>query len=248
MEKVSLNLDEGIATLRLDNGVTNAISPALVEEVSAALETVRSEGRGLVLSGGEKFFSIGFDVPSLLQLDRNGLAEFFTNFNRVILDIYTLPMPTACAIAGHATGGGNIFALAGDYRFMGEGRKVIGLNEVNLGLPVPYLTDLILRQVVGDRVATEMQFCGDLLSVEQAQRVGLVDDVAPGAEVEEKVLEKVKAMAQKPRCGFSQIKEYRVEEIGRMYEEHGPGKNARFVETWFRPEVQELLKKAAEKF
>jgi len=46
-------------------------------------------------------------------------------------------MPTACAVAGHATGGGNIFALAGDYRFMVEGRKVIGLNEVNLGVPVP---------------------------------------------------------------------------------------------------------------
>ncbi|MFH2057592.1 MAG: enoyl-CoA hydratase-related protein [Pseudomonadota bacterium] len=73
------------------------------------------------------------------------MVDFFQRFNQLTLDLYTLPLPTACAISGHAIGGRNILALTGDYRFMAEGKKRIGLNEIQLGVPVPYLADLILR-------------------------------------------------------------------------------------------------------
>ena len=53
-------------------------------------------------------------------------------------------MPTACAIVGHATAGGAIFALSSDFRFMSTGRKFIGFNEVKIGVPVPYPADLFL--------------------------------------------------------------------------------------------------------
>ena len=248
MQNVKLDIENGIATLRLDNGVTNAINPALVADVATAVEKIKAEADGLVIVGGEKFFSIGFDLPGLLQLDRQGMTAFFTDFNNVILDIFTLPMPTACAVSGHAIGGGNIFALAGDYRFMAEGRKLIGLNEANIGLPVPYLSDLILRQVVGDRVARDMTYGGDLISPEQAGQSGLVDEVLSAEELEKKAVEKVTILAQKPRSGFAEIKENRVEQIRQRYAEKGPEKDEIFINVFFQPEIQELLKEAAEKF
>jgi Delta3-Delta2-enoyl-CoA isomerase len=138
MQKVSMEVQNDIAIVRLSNGVTNAISPDLVSALGTTVDQVKKECRGMVLTGGDKFYSIGFDLPSLLPLDREGILDFFVSFNCVILAAFTLPMPTVSAVAGHAAGGGNIIALAGDYRFMAEGKKRIGLNEVNLGLPVPF--------------------------------------------------------------------------------------------------------------
>ena len=248
MQNVVLDIEDGIATLRLDNGVTNAISMALLEDVSTALNKVRTEARGLVLAGGSKFFSIGFDVPSLLPLDYEGMMEFYNAFNRVTMDIYTLPIPTVCAVGGHATGGGCILTLACDYRFMADGRKVIGLNEINLGAPDTYLSDLILRQIVGDRAATEMVYNGDLLTPEQASQIRLVDAVMSAEELETKALEKVSTLAQKSSFGFAQLKDNRVEQVCSRYAKNGPVKDELFVDGWCRPETQELLKKAAEKF
>jgi enoyl-CoA hydratase/carnithine racemase len=248
MKNVALEINDGIAIIRFDNGVTNAISPALLADVELALAEVKAEARGLVIAGGSKFFSIGFDLPSLLPLDREGMMEFYAGFNRLTLDVYTLPMPTVCAIGGHATAGGNIFAMACDYRFMAEGRKLIGVNEVNLGIPVTYLSDLILRQLVGDRGATEMVYSGDMLSSERACQIGLVDEVLTAEELEPKALEKVSTLAQKPSFGFSQLKDNRVEQVCSWYEKNGHVKDEIFVDGWFRPEAQELLKEAAKKF
>ncbi len=108
MNNVSVEVQNDVALVRLTNGVTNAISPELVSDLGAAVAQVNKECRGMVLAGGSKFLSIGFDLPSLLPLDRDGILDFFVNFNRVILAAFTLPMPTVCAVAGHAAGSGNI--------------------------------------------------------------------------------------------------------------------------------------------
>jgi len=248
MQNVSVEVQNDVALVRLTNGVTNAISPALVADLGTAMDQVKQNCRGMVLAGGNKFFSIGFDLPSLMPLDQGEFMDFAVNFNRVILAAYTLPMPTVCAIAGHAAGGGNIIALTGDYRFMAEGKKRIGLNEVNLGAPVPCLADMILRQIVGDRGATEMLYSGDLITVDEAARIGLVDAVIPEGELEAKALEKVATLASKPKAGFMEIKDNRVGCIQGHYEQCGQEKNKKFVACWYLPETQALLNKAAEKF
>ena len=149
MPKVVIEERKNLAVLRLDNGVINAISPDLVDDLSAALKQVKDEFYGIVLAGGVKFFSIGFSLPDLLRLDRAGMAHFIYNFSQAAFDFLALPMPTACAIAGHVIAAGSILALMSDYRFAASGKKLIGLNEVKLGLPTPYLADLMLRQIVG---------------------------------------------------------------------------------------------------
>jgi Delta3-Delta2-enoyl-CoA isomerase len=107
---------------------------------------------------------------------------------------------------------------------------------------------MILRQVVGDRAATEMLFGGELLSVAEAERIRLVDEVVPEAELEQRAIEKVTALAGRPSSGFTEIKANRVECVRCRYKENGLEKDKKFVEYWFMPQVQELLKKAAEKF
>lgn len=77
------------------------------------------------------------------------------------LALYTLPKPVVAAITGHAIAGGCILALCCDYRFISEGRKLMGLNEVKLGVPVPYLADRVLHALVGTRYAREIIESGE---------------------------------------------------------------------------------------
>jgi enoyl-CoA hydratase/carnithine racemase len=248
MGKVKIEEHDNVAVLRLDNKVTNAISPRLVENLSASVTRIKGEYRGMVLAGGTKFFSMGFNLPELLKLDRSGMTEFFYRFNKVVLDILTLPVPTACAISGHAIAGGTILASSCDYRFLASGRRLMGLNEIKLGVPVPYLSDLMLRQIVGDRAATEMVYLGEFIEPEKALSIGLADKLLSQDKVETQALEKITELAAFHENAFAAIKANRVEAIRLAYETNHKVKNEIFLDCWFSPPVQELLTKAAEKF
>ena len=248
MPKVILEAHDAVAALRLNNGVTNAISPELLDDLSDEVRRIKSEFKGMVLAGGEKFFCIGLDLPGLLPLGRSEMVAFYLKFMQVSLDLYTLPMPTACALNGHATAGGTIFALCSDFRFASSGRKFMGLNEVKIGVPVPYLADLILRQVVGDRCATEMMFTGEFVEPDKAQEIGLVDAVFSPEDLEEKAVAKIAELTALPSNAFTLIKKNRVKAVRSQYEDVRSTEANLFLDCWFNPEVQELLSEAAKKF
>jgi enoyl-CoA hydratase/carnithine racemase len=248
MKKVIIDDRGKIAILRLNNGDTNPISPKLIEDLSEAHDVIKKDFQGMIFAGGNKFFCIGFDLPTLIKLDRIQIADFFHKFNNLILNLFTLSLPTCCAISGHAIAGGNILALTGDYRIAASGKKFIGLNEIKLGVPVPYLADLILRQIVSDRAATEMLYSGQFIKTSEAKEIGLVDEVCSHEDVEEKALEKVLKIADLPRAAFSEIKANRTETIRDKYKQNYKVKNEYFLDCWFSNPVQELLTEAAKKF
>jgi enoyl-CoA hydratase/carnithine racemase len=248
MPKVSFEAHDAIAVLRLNNGVTNAISPELVDDLAARLKRIKSEFKGLVLAGGDKFFCIGLDLPGLLQLSRSEMIKFYVTFNQAVLDLYTLPMPTACAIAGHATAGGAVLALSTDFRFLAAGRKFIGFNEVKIGLPVPGLADLILRQLVGDRRTTEMMLNGEFLEPEPAHKIGLVDAVFSAENVEKEAVAKILALTVLPPGGLVTIKKNRVAAVRSQYTKIREAETDGFLNCWFNPSVQVQLREACKKF
>ena len=248
MSKVSIEAHDAVAVLRLNNGVTNAISSELIDDLAGGVNRIKSEFKGMVLAGGEKFFCIGLDLPALLQLDKSDMAEFYARFEQAIFDLYTLPVPTASAINGHATAGGAIFAMTSDFRFVSSGRRFIGLNEVKIGVPVPYIADLMLRQIIGDRCATDMMFSGEFVEPEEAKAIGLVDDVFASEDLEEKAVAKIAELAALPPYGIRVVKDNRIEAVRSRYLEMGGADADRFVGCWFDPAVQELLQEAAKKF
>ena len=248
MNTVTVESHGKVALLRLTNGVTNAIGPALVADFSTALSLIATDFKGCVLAGGTKFFSIGLDLPALVQLNHQEMSHFWDAFDQAVLNLYCLPLPTAAAIAGHATAGGTILALSADYRFIAAGRKLMGLNEINIGVPVPFLAALMLRQIVGDRTARDLQYKGDLIHPETAMSLGMVDDIGPEYTIESLALEAFGALADKPQNAFGLIKRNRTETLARQFESRRSEKKEEMLACWFEPAVQELLKKAVEKF
>ena len=144
MNVIRVECQDEVATVRLNRPVTNALNLQLVEELAETLKQVTSESdvRSLVLgSSNDKFLSIGFDIPNLFERTREDFTVFYRAFNQMCLDLYTLPKPTIAAVTGHAIAGGCILVLCCDYRFIAQGRKLVGLNEIKLGVPIPYLAD-----------------------------------------------------------------------------------------------------------
>jgi enoyl-CoA hydratase/carnithine racemase len=248
MSRVAIEERGRVAVLRLTSGATNAIGPLLVDRLSGALDEIERAFEGVVLAGGAKFFSIGLELPELLKLDRAAMAAFWQRFEALVFHLFTLPIPTVCAIAGHAVAGGTILALSCDYRFAADGTKKVGLNEVKLGLPVPYLADLMLRQIVGDRAATAMLYHGEFMPVSAARRIGLVDDVWPPEALEDAAVQKAAALAALSPRAFAAVKANRVETVRLTYARHNPAKTEMFIDCWFSEPARTLLQEAARKF
>ena len=152
------------------------------------------------------------------------------------------------AMKGHAIAGGTILALCCDYRYIAVGHKLMGLNEIRLGVPVPYLADLILRQVVGARNAREIVETGELYSPNQVVEFGLVDCVLLVDQVLPKAIELANTLGAHPQAAFSLIKNNRVEGIVEQFKQHRQEKEEKFVKSWYSPDARERLKAAMEKF
>ena len=251
MKSIHAEYRDKVAILKLNRGITNALNLRLVNQLAENLQKVRdnSDVHGLVLgSSNEKFFSIGFDIPELYELTRKDFRVFYQAFNRVCMDLCMLPKPTIAAITGHAIAGGCILALCCDYRFIAEGRKLMGLNEVKLGVPVPYPGDCVLRHLVGTRNAREIMGCGKLYHSEESLQLGMVDQVLPSEQVLPKSIEKAKLLSALPQKAFGMIKHNRVEVIKAQVQKHLAQKVQFFIDCWYSDEARELLSDALKKF
>jgi len=164
--------------LRLARPPVNALDPALIRALTAAIDAAPAAGaRALVLSGATGMFSAGLDVPALLALDRMGIRRFWDDFFGVMRAIARSSVPVATAITGHSPAGGAVLAIFSDYRVMAEGDFRVGLNEVQVGLPVPGVVAGAFERLVGPRHAEQLLVSGALIGPAEALSCGLVDRV-----------------------------------------------------------------------
>lgn len=251
MITIQIEYYDNIATVKLNREVTNAINREMVNECSNILNDLKDNPNvnGVVLtSSNEKFFSIGFDIPQLFEMSKEEFGEFYHSFNQLCLQLYTLPKPTIAAITGHAIAGGCILTLCCDYRFIADGRKLMGLNEIKLGVPVPYPADRILKELVGFRKARDLLDAGDFYESEQLLQMGLVDSVLPINQVLNESIQKVNMIAAFPKKGFQMIKQNRVERVEKQILEHLSEKETYFIECWYSDNTRQKLKEAMKKY
>lgn len=244
MEVIQIEKHDGVALVKLNRGIINAINPQVIQEVGEALQLARDDAGvyGLVLtSANAKFFSIGFDLPEVYPLSRQEFSAFFHQYNLLCLDLYTFPKPSVSAITGYATAGGCILALCTDYRFMAEGRTLMGVNESKLGVPVTSMADGILRQLVGERQARDVICRGDLYGPQDALQMGMVDGVCPLEEVVPAAIEKARALGEISPRAFAMNKDYRVRGIAAQVLSHLEEDEGAFVEQWYTPLVRQRL-------
>jgi len=173
-----------VRELSLSRRPVNALNPALISALRSALRDARGAGcAAVVLSGRVGCFSAGLDVPELLRLDRTQMRATWEDFFGLLSDVALSEIPIAAALTGHSPAGGAVIAICTDYRVLAEGDFLIGLNEVEVGLPMPEVLHRVLAHVVGGRTAERLEVTGALLNPAEALHCGLVDEVAPMGDV-----------------------------------------------------------------
>jgi len=244
MKVIRLEQRDGVALVTLNQGITNAINGELIQEMNKALQLIKADTGvcGLVLtSANAKFFSIGFDLPEVYPLSQKEFSVFFHHYNLLCLDLYTFPKPVISAITGHATAGGCIIALCSDFRLMAEGRRLLGMNESKLGLPVTYLADCLLRHLVGGHLARDIICRGDLYGPEAALQMGMVDGVLPLEEVVPAAIKKIKDLVAASPAAFAMDKAYRVREVAAQVLASMEEDEKSFISQWFSAAAHQQL-------
>jgi enoyl-CoA hydratase/carnithine racemase len=183
-EFVTLQVEDGVGTIRLDRPKMNAINEQLHFEVrAAALEAGKREDiRAVVLYGGERVFAAGADIKAMSQLDATGMVAWGRELTNSFTEVARIPKPVIAAVTGYALGGGYELALCADLRVLGASAK-IGQPEIQLGIiPGAGGTQRVSR-LVGPAKAKDLIFTGRHVGAEEALEIGLADAVVPDDEV-----------------------------------------------------------------
>jgi 3,2-trans-enoyl-CoA isomerase len=232
-----------ILELRLERPPVNALHHPLVSELRAAVEAAPKSGaKALVLSGVNGMYSAGLDVPWLLELDRAGMQAFWEEFFGMLRSVALSPIPVAAAITGHSPAGGAVIAIFCDTRIAAQGKFKIGLNEVQVGLPVPRVILGGLTRLVGQRQAERLAVRGMLISPDEALACGLVDQVVAPEEVVPKALDWCREMLKMPAHAMHATRKALRADYATLFDSLGSTTRDEMTAVWFGAETQKALK------
>lgn len=250
MADETLRRDEvnGIHHLVMNDG-PNALNPKLMGALSAALAELREAGAPPVLlrSSHDDLFCPGWDLKRLAGAGRTEVADSLADFNRLVYELFSYPGPTGAAIQGHAVAGGCLLALSCDLRVMAEGRPRIGLSELNLGVPVPSASVVMLRERLAPNVVEELVVGGDGCNAERARNQGVVHRTAEPALVIAKTERELARLASKPALAFAATKRFLLGAAWQRMSEMASGDDEAFLDCWFSPQTQERIADAVER-
>jgi len=216
-DNLLFEVSEQIARITFNRpNVLNALNRKTMDELGDCLKKVRADDaiRVLILTGaGEKAFIAGADINELSQQTPVNGREFTLYGQEIIHRLETLGKPAIAAINGFALGGGCELALACTLRIASRNAK-LGQPEVKLGLVPGYGGTQRLPRLCGKGVAHELILTGEMITAEEALRVGLVNRVVESAEL----LATAEAIAKKIIANAPLAVKYALEAVERGLE------------------------------
>ena len=206
-ERVRLQQEgDGVLVLCLqDPAENNCFHDAFVAELQACLRAVADDklARVCVLRGLPEVFCAGASEALLAELASGRMAPSDIVLSRQLLE---LPIPVIAAMEGHAVGGGLALALCCDLLLMARESRY-GCSFLNMGFTPGMGTTILLREAVGERLAAEMMYGGQLLKGAHFEGRSLVNYVLPREQVFAKAMELARRIAEKPRFALELLKQ-----------------------------------------
>ena len=233
-----------IRELRLARPPVNALDTDLCRQLIHAVEQAMAEDvHGLVLSGNERVFTGGMDVPHLLSHgdDQHALLDSWNAFFGAVRTLAESRIPVVAALTGHAPAGGCVLALCCDYRVMASGAYRIGLNETQVGLVAPDGIQRLMRRTIGARQAERLLVGGLLVDADEALRLGLVDELAGIDEVSVRARIWLESLLALPRAPMLETRAIaRADLVEALHADNID--LGRFVDAWNAPDTQAGLR------
>ena len=248
MSGVRIEKQGPLAVLRLDKARGNAIDETLVDELMAAGTTLEADPavRGVLLASAHpKLFCPGLDLVGLLEYDRPSMQRFMGKFAALVWGFYGLRKPVVAAVSGHAIAGGCILALTADHRVLARGGVQIGLNEVRIGVPLPWSVAVLLRATVPPGALARVALLGRNFADDEALQAGLADELADATGFEDFCLKRLDEFAEKDPTGVGTTKAWlRADALREMQKEEGR-LSRDWLDAWFsdatRARISEIV-------
>lgn len=178
----SLAINEGVATITMDDGKANAISHTMLDAVEPLLKKAQTEANAIVIAGRPGLFCAGFDRNVVLGATEAEISKFAARGAQFALSIFQCEKPIIAAATGHGLAMGAVLLLAFDYRVGAAGDFKYGLNETQIGLALPEFALVLIRNRIAPTVQSRAAIMAELYDGSGAVAAGFLDDaVEPGS-------------------------------------------------------------------
>ena len=246
MSGVRIDKEGRLAFLRLDKARGNAIDEPLVEELArATAELARDSGvQGVLLASAHpKLFCPGLDLVALAGYDRPSLERFMGAFAVSVWALYGLAKPVVAAVGGAAVAGGCILALSADHRVLKRG-AAIGLNEVKVGVTLPWSVTVLLRASVPAPALARIALIGCNFTNEDAVGAGLAHEIVEAEGFEAACLARLEELADKDARAFATTKAWLREGVLAEMMAHEAERLPAWLDCWFSAGTQDRIRAA----
>jgi enoyl-CoA hydratase len=199
---------ETVTVLRLEHGKVQALDLELCNELAEAFEHADEwEGtRAIVLVGTGGSFSAGVDLKRVLDGGTAYVEPFLDALDRALGAVFRCPKPVVAALNGHAIAGGFALAAAADLRLMARGKGRVGVPELAVGVPFPWIALEALRLATPPESLQELLYLGETYNADDALARGLVDEALEADELLRRALELAQKLARVQPAAFALTK------------------------------------------
>jgi enoyl-CoA hydratase/carnithine racemase len=183
-EFVTLEVEAGVGTIRLDRPPVNALNDQVQAELAevAVQAGERADVRAVIIYGGQKSFAGGADIKEMAAKSYVEMVTFGNALSASLTALAEIPKPTVAAITGYALGGGLELALTADRRVAGDNVKV-GQPEIQLGIIPGAGGTQRLARLIGPSKAKDLIYTGRVVKADEALALGIVDEVVAPDDV-----------------------------------------------------------------
>jgi enoyl-CoA hydratase len=226
-----------VAVVRLEHGKVNALDVELLRAISETMQKVADTG-AIVLTGAGSCFSAGVDLRRIVDGGPAYAEEFLPALSEAFLAVFDCPRPVIAAINGHALAGGCIIAAASDVRLMSGG--TLGLTELAVGVQFPTVPLEIARHAFGAR-ASRLALTAKPFGVDEALRLGLIDDIVPAADLLDEAVRRATDLARMPAAVYAATKEQLHRDARRRIEDRREADDRAAASVWMSDDTRQAI-------
>jgi enoyl-CoA hydratase len=179
---VRYGLQGRIATLRIDDGKRNALSPAVLREIYQALDRAESDRAIVIITGREDVFSAGFDLKVMKRGGIEALRMLKLGY-ALTARVLAYPHPVVVACNGHVMAMGVFLMLSADYVIGTRGNFKVSANEVAIGLTLPRVAAAMLRHRLIPAAFQRAATLSEYFDVESALSAGFFDELVDAPDL-----------------------------------------------------------------
>ncbi|MBC3386077.1 MULTISPECIES: crotonase/enoyl-CoA hydratase family protein [Pseudomonas] len=185
---IAYHLEDGIATLTLNNGKVNAISPDVIAAFNAALDQATADRAVVIITGQPGILSGGYDLKVMTAGPKEAVS-LVTAGSTLARRLLSHPFPVVVACPGHAVAKGAFLLLSADYRIGVEGPFSIGLNEVQIGMTMHHAGIELARDRLRKSAFHRSVINAEMFNPQGAVDAGFLDKVVSAEELQGAALE-----------------------------------------------------------